>query len=143
MTNAPGWRLAAAMLLLAATLPAARAQTEAWAGAAQTPGAPEWSAAAGAPAAPHAPTPTELRDGALSPGDMRPERPVVPQLTVPLGRTPLPPTGPLPRAPRATGAASSALIDDAAARCEARYSEYERRRCREQLAYQARGARAP
>ena len=35
-------------------------------------------------------TPAQKRESATAPGDLRPERPVTPQITIPLGKKPLP-----------------------------------------------------
>lgn len=95
------------------------------------------SALASAPAARPAPrpqTPVERRDSATEPGDLRPERPVVPQVTIPLGKgspvAPKPPTRP----GRRSQAASAAGIDDAVARCEAQSDARQRADCRAALA---------
>ena len=101
------------------------------------PVAPAASTPASAPLAskpgPKLQTPTELRDSASTPGDLRPEERVTPQIVIPLRQT-----VPAAKAPRATArqaaAASSAGIDDSVARCEAQVSEAARRTCRAGLA---------
>ena len=60
---------------------------------------------------------------ATTPGDLRPENPVVPQLAVPLRRE-RPASGSDP-----AGSASAGEIDDAAARCRAAASDRERAAC--------------
>ncbi len=63
-------------------------------------------------------------------------QPVTPQLRVPLGRKPLPATA--ASGPRPTGnAASSPVVGDAAARCEAMRAEQMRLKCLDQLARDA------
>ena len=94
-------------------------------------------AQASAPSAPTGPrllSPAEKRDNAdaASP-DLRPERPVVPQFSVPLGRTP-PAPNPSASRPRSGAAAPPGHIGDAAARCESLPGDQERATCRKQLA---------
>ena len=112
---------------------------------AQMPALPQASAPQSIPAAsaplgktgPRLLTPAESRDSAAPPGELRPERRVTPQISIPLGRKP-PPPAPESR-PTPTGNAASAGADgDAAARCEARRGEQVRAKCRDQLARQAR-----
>lgn len=80
-------------------------------------------------------TPTEKRDSASPPGDLRPERRVTPQISVPLGRTPPPPGATDARSGRraAPGSAGGG-IDDAATRCESLRGEQVRAKCRDQQA---------
>ena len=85
-------------------------------------------------------TPAETRNSATVPGDLRPEHPVTPQISIPLGRKP-PPAGVVPAPPRGN-AAPGAGVDDAAARCEAQVGEQVRAKCRDKLAREAR-ARPP
>ena len=68
------------------------------------------------------------------PGDLRPENPVTPQLSIPLGKKPV--LAPEPRAQRRIGSASAVAggIDDASARCEAQASDAARAACRGKLA---------
>ena len=99
--------------------------------------APAASSPASAPLAskpgPRLQTPTELRDSASTPGDLRPEERVTPQIVIPLRQTV--PGAKAPRAAaRQAAAASSAGIDDSVARCEAQASEAARRTCRAGLA---------
>lgn len=98
---------------------------------------PSLSASAVLPArpGPRLMTPAEKRDNAneaASP-DLRLDRPVAPQISVPLGRTP---PGPTPSETRAVRRGTSANgIDDAAAKCDAdAVGERARIKCREQLA---------
>ena len=94
------------------------------------PAAPP-SAASAAPAAkprPRLMTPAEAGDSASPRGELRPERPVTPQLTIPFGKKPPGPT--TARAARPSNAASSGGIDDATARCEAQPDAQLRAACR-------------
>jgi hypothetical protein len=90
------------------------------------------SAPASAPRAPRpgprVQTPAEIREGSSIPGDLRPEEKVTPQIVIPL-RKGAPPTRAERAAPRRGTAASSAAIDDAAARCEAQSSKAAREKC--------------
>ena len=94
------------------------------------------AASAQAPAGPRVLTPTEQRtnaDNASAP-DLRPDRPVVPQISVPFGRAP-PAPGPSSSVPRRSGAAAPpGHIGDAAARCESLPGDLERASCRKRLA---------
>jgi hypothetical protein len=91
--------------------------------AAQAASAPASAASAG-PSAPRTAKPVkrpltaqELRDSASFPGDMRPEDMPPPQVTVPLGRKP-PPPSPAETEAAAQGAAAPGKIDDRIARCK-------------------------
>ncbi|HZE91175.1 MAG TPA: alkaline phosphatase PhoX [Rhizobacter sp.] len=87
--------------------------------------------------APRPLTPIEMQNKAAMPGDLRPENPVTPQISIPFGKQP-PAAHPAPAAQRAsTAAASGAGVGDAAAKCEARKGEQVRVKCREQLAHDA------
>ena len=123
--------LAAALLLAVATLPAP-AQSSA--------SAPLPAASSSAPvrSGPRLLTPTEMRDNATPPGELRPEHPVTPQVRIPLGKKPPEPSKSQPAAPRPGDAASAGSIDDEAARCEAQRGEQVRAKCRDELARQAR-----
>ena len=75
---------------------------------------------------------SEAADQASPPGELRPERPVTPQLSIPLGRTP-PAAAPGPgRSVRRDAAATPASggVDDAAARCESLEGSKQRSACR-------------
>jgi hypothetical protein len=100
------------------------------------PAAPSASAAASAPAKPppRVQTPTELRERATVPGDVRPEERVTPQIVVPLRKTGPPPTKTERAAARRGDPSASGAIDDAAAKCEAQASDAARRACRAGLA---------
>lgn len=94
------------------------------------------SAAASAPAVakpgPRLLTPAQARDSATAPGELRPERQVTPQLTIPLSRKPQPPT--TSNELRQGKPASAGGVNDAAARCEAQSDAQARARCRAQPA---------
>jgi hypothetical protein len=77
-------------------------------------------------------SPAELRDSATTPGDLRPERRVTPQLSIPLNQN-SPPKPALVPAPRATNAPSGG-IDDSAARCAALADAQAREACRAKIA---------
>lgn len=125
---------------LAAAMVSAVAQTAA-------PPAPPASAAASAPPparpGPRVQTPTELREGATTPGDVRPEERVTPQIVVPLRKTEPPPTKAERAAARRGNVAASGAIDDSAARCEAQSSEAARRDCRASLAQKKTAPKTP
>jgi len=119
-------------------LPAALAMTALPLVAVAQASAPAEVAASAAPAPPPGPrvlTPQDQRNkaNAAAAPDLRPERPVVPQISLPLGRTPPAPT-PSPRPPRSGAAAPPGHIGDAAARCESLPGDLERASCRKRLA---------
>lgn len=118
----------AAALTLAAWLISSIAQT------ATEPPLPGASAPPATKPAPRPLSPSALRDSATPPGDLRPEDPVRPQLSIPLGRKPV--LAPEPRAQRRIGSASAAAggINDASARCEAEADPQARLACRSKLA---------
>jgi len=79
-------------------------------------------------------TPSESRDSATAPGDLRPERRVTPQITIPLNNAgQVPAKSVLTPPPRAKPAPSGG-IDDAAARCAALADAQAREQCRDKLA---------
>lgn len=97
--------------------------------------APPAASSASAPVGPRLLTPSEKRDNAdaVSAPDLRPDRPVIPQISVPLGRKP-PAANPPPAAPRNGSASAPGAIGDSAARCEAMPGNLERAACRKRLA---------
>ena len=102
------------------------------------------SAASTSPAAKPGPrllTPAESRDSAPPPGNLRPERPVTPQISIPLGKKPPARLKPESRAVPRGNAPSASGIDNAAARCEAQSGEQVRAKCRDRLAREARSRR--
>jgi len=127
-------------LSLVAALLGASLHSFAWAQSSAPPPAAASAASAASAQAPTGPrvlTPTEQRNNAdnASAPDLRPDRPVVPQISVPFGRPP-PASGPAPSSPRRRGEAAPppAPIGDAAARCESLVSDLERAACRKRLA---------
>ena len=79
-------------------------------------------------------TPTQSRDSATTAGDVRPERRVTPQVSIPLGKKPTPATQPKrPPGSAHTGGAAAGGINDGAARCEALVDEQERAKCHDEL----------
>ena len=121
----------AAAITLGATLAPAFAQMAA---PAPLPAASAASAASAAPEAkpgPRALSPSELRDSASTPGDLRPEDRVKPQISIGLGKGPATPLKLIP--PSGTPAASGG-INDASVRCEAETDVQARAACRKRLA---------
>jgi len=99
--------------------------------------APAASAPASAPS-PSTPghrvqTPSELRDSATSPGDLRPEERVTPQIVIPLRKAAPPTKAERAATRRGVAASASGGIDDSAARCEAEASKAAREACRASL----------
>ncbi len=95
---------------------------------------PVAEAAASAPAVvnkakPRAMTAAEKRDSATVPGDVRPEDPVVPQLSIPLGKTPPAPVLSKAQQQRQDKAAAMGGVDDSVARCKAAATPAERDAC--------------
>ena len=121
--------------LLAALLMSAVPSLPAWAQASAP--APTASAPSAPPAkGPRLLSPAERRDNAdaaTSP-DLRPERPIVPQISIPFGKSPppLPASASAPRAARK--APTGGGVADAAARCDAQPSDEERAACRKRNA---------
>ena len=76
-------------------------------------------------------TPDEKRETATLPGELRPERPAAPQLSIPLGKTPDKPSSP---AAQRGKSATTGGVEDSVARCNAQANEAERAKCRDQLA---------
>ena len=78
-------------------------------------------------------TPSESRDSATAPGDLRPEKRITPQITIPLNNAgQVSPKAVLTHPPRAKHAVSGS-VDDAAARCTAISDAQAREQCRERL----------
>ena len=80
-------------------------------------------------------TAAEKRESAASPGELRPERTITPQITIPLGK--IPPdaarasTGSRTGTGTGTGKPSGSAVNDSAGRCAAIVDENERAKCRE------------
>lgn len=92
-----------------------------------------------APGGPRLRTPAETAARAAAPGDLRPERPVVPQVSIPLSKKTHPTTKRETRAMRNGTTAASGGVHDAAARCKALADAEERASCRAGLAKDAQG----
>lgn len=126
-------------------LPALLLSIAAWPLSAQTPETPQTvvvrpaaSAPAPSPAAKPPPrllTPDEKRASATAPGTLRPERPALPQVAVPLERTAGAEVRTVVRTPRreAAAQAASGRVSDAAARCSARKDAMSREDCHDDL----------
>ena len=125
----------AAALTLAACLISSIAQT------ATAPPLPGASAPTVVKPMPRPLSPTELRESATPPGDLRPQEPVRPQINIPLGKKPVASLAPEPRAQRRIGSTSASAaaggINDASARCEAETDTQARLACRGKLAQTA------
>lgn len=142
MMNTQRWlrprRLLPALLLSAAAWPLS-AQTQQAQQAPQTVIVrPAASAPAPSPAAKPPPrllTPDEKRASATAPGTLRPERPALPQVAVPLERTAGAEVRTVVRTPRreAAAQAASGRVADAAARCSARKDPASREDCHDDL----------
>lgn len=141
-TRQRGTVWSAALLAAALAPPPAAAQAPAASSASAPSTPPGTTRLAPVPKpAPHLLSPTEERDSATAPGDLRPEDRTVPQLVVPLGRRQDTEGPRLPRRGRAASA-SAGTIHDGAARCLALSDETERARCRDQVSHPD-PARAP
>jgi hypothetical protein len=128
-----------AALLLGCALAGTGSLVHAQASAAQAlpvlPG-PAASARAPAPAGPRLRGPAETGRRAAAPGDLQPERPVAPQITIPFGKRP--PVPPKRTEPPARNGTAPGGIDDAAARCESQVDPQEQATCRAKLARESR-----
>jgi len=78
-------------------------------------------------------TPAESRDSATAPGDLRPERRVTPQISIPLNKSGQVPAKSLVTPPPRAKPAPSGGIEDAAARCAALADAKARDDCRAKL----------
>ena len=120
-------RLGAAAVLAAVALSSAMAQTSApppdLAASAAPAGKPEKKVL----------TPSESRDSATAAGDLRPERRVTPQISIPLNKAGQAPSKSMLNPPPRATAAPSGGIDDAAARCGALADAQARDQCRDKL----------
>jgi hypothetical protein len=122
LIDGKGRQMKAALLMalstLAAALGAAHAQVQA-----PTPSASQPARAASAP------SPATAAERARLPGELRPEQPVVPQISVPLRREGATGAGDAASAPAPGGG-----VDDSAARCRAEKTKAARAAC-ERRAY--------
>ncbi len=78
-------------------------------------------------------TPAESRDSATAPGDLRPERRVTPQISIPLNKSGQVPAKSLVTPPPRAKTAPSGGIEDAAARCAALADAQARDQCHAKL----------
>lgn len=78
-----------------------------------------------------------LSSGGTPSGGMRPSGDTTPQLTIPLGKNPPPPTKTETRAVQRDKAGSRGGINDSAARCEAQSTAEARAKCRDKAARDA------
>jgi hypothetical protein len=85
-------------------------------------------------------TPEEKRDSNAQPDDLKVDRAVTPQLTIPFGKTPPGSAKSDARAARRSPAASAVGVDDSAARCEAEADDASRAICRDNRAKAAKRA---
>lgn len=93
-----------------------------------------------APVGPRLRSPAETGNRAAAPGELRPERPVTPQISIPFGKAPPTPAKGESTAPkRGNPAAPSSTIDDSAARCESQLDDQVRAACRARLTREAKG----
>ena len=122
---------------LACACVVARAQASAPQALPVLPG-PGASAPAPAPAGPRQRGPAETGNRATAPGDLRPERPVAPQITIPLGKKPPVVPDRNASAPPRSDSAPPGGVDDAVARCESQADPQELAACRAKLARAAR-----
>ena len=97
---------------------------------------PGASAPVAAKPGPRTLTPAEKRDNATPPDESRPDGPVVPQISIPLGKSGPVSSKPVVRVPRPQPAASSGGVNDAVARCEAEADDQARAACRDRLSRQ-------
>ena len=100
-------------------------------------------AASGPRVGPVAPAPrqrslAETANRAAAPGDLRPERPVARQISVPLGKAPPPPSKAEAAVLRQGRPAVLGGVDDAAARCDSATDAKLRAACRARLQREAR-----
>lgn len=91
------------------------------------------SAPAGARPKPRVLSPAEQRDSATIPGDVRPVDAVVPQISVPLGRTPPAPAKTQAEVQRQRRTEAAGGVDDAVARCKAQTTRAARAECMDRL----------
>lgn len=90
-----------------------------------------------APIGPRRRTAAETGNRAVAPGDLHPERPVTPQISIPFGKRQAPATKRVERVTQRGNPAASGGVDDGAARCEAQVDDTERASCRAGLAREA------
>ncbi len=97
------------------------------------------SVPASAPVAgPRLRSPVEIGNRATVPGELRPERPVTPQISIPFGKSP-PPPGKRDERVITRPTSASGSVDDAAVRCESQVDDKVRAACRATLARESKG----
>jgi hypothetical protein len=101
--------------------------------AADVPASGASAPAAARPVGPRLRSPAETGNRATVPGDLRPERPVTPQISIPFGKSPPPPSKREERVTKRNTAASGGSVDDAVARCESQVDDNVRAACRAKL----------
>ena len=130
--------LAASALLFVTT--AALPQASAPLAAPELPASGASAPASPAPVGPRLRSPIETGNRATVPGDLRPERPVTPQISIPFGKSPPPLAKGEPRGTkRGVPPVVAGGVDDAAARCESQVDDQVRATCRARLAREAKG----
>lgn len=92
-----------------------------------------------APTGPRLRSAAETGNRAAGPGDLRPDRPVTPQVLIPFGKKAPPPTKGEERVVERGNTTSSGGVDEAAARCESQMDNRVRATCRAKLAGEATG----
>ena len=107
--------------------------------AADVPASGASAPATAPPVGPRLRSPIETGNRATVPGDLRPERPVTPQVSIPFGKSPPPPGKREERVIQRNTAASGGGVDDAAARCESQVDDNVRAACRAKLARESKG----
>lgn len=96
--------------------------------------------AATAPTGPRLRSPAETGNRAAAPGELRPERPVTPQISIPFGKKQTPPDKrEEPRAIKRGKPEPTGDVDEAAARCDSQVDPGVRASCRAKLAREASG----
>lgn len=135
----PTFAACAASCMLAFVANAAMAQASAPMAAQALPASAASAPASAAGIGPRLRSPAEIGNRAAAPGDLRPERPVRPQISIPFGKTPPPEPKGDARAVKRGNAATSGTIDDAAARCESQVDDQVRAACRAKLARESKG----
>lgn len=135
----PTFAACAASCMLAFAASAAFAQASAPMAAPDAPASSASAPASAAPVGPRLRSLAETGNRAAAPGDLRPERPVTPQISIPFGKTPPPPKGEARAAKRGNPAAANGTVDDSAARCESQVDDQVRAACRAKLEREAKG----
>ena len=136
--------LRSALHAMATACLAAFASSTAWAQASAPTALPDFPASAAStpgatlrtPPGPRLRSPAETGSRATTPGDLRPERPVTPQISVPLGK-PQPVGAGETRPVRRQAAPAVGAVDNAVSRCESELDDRMRATCRARLAHES------